>query len=431
MERFRYSAFAKFCGSLALLSVSACATAIEQVEVKQAIEVTDQTIVKPVAITKVVAKMRRGTEIGTAQGGVFCTTQGKIRWQSGGTVNFSSEELVDVFRDELEINGWPVSGSTDDLFAGYDLSGAELLIAAKISDINANVCMPMVGLGNLDKKGALRMDVDWQIYNPARKEIIGELETSGSYELKEAMPTGDYELMVGAFAVAVNNLLAAPEFRAIVERQDELISAQVDAEVAISNTFNRFSSTREATEYAQRATVTIRTASGHGSGFSIGDGSLILTNAHVVGDASNVTLVTSGGLEIPAVVTSIDKGRDVALLSIDGVRLPALHLKMIPADLTSEVYAIGSPFKEALQGSVTSGIVSAYRDYDGYRWLQSDTAINSGNSGGPLITAAGSVVGISTAGMSASGGNDGLNLFVPIAEAIEFLGLLIENADKS
>lgn len=406
-----------------MLGLSACATAIEQVEVQQAFEVTDQTIVKPVAITKVVAKMRRGTEIGTAQGGVFCASQGKIRWQSGGTVNFSSEELVDVFRQELEVNGWPVAGSTDDLFAGYDLSGAELLIAAKIADLDANVCMPMVGFGNFDKKGALRMDVEWQIFNPARREIIGELVTSGSYELKDSMPTGDYELMVGAFAVAVNNLLASADFRDIVKRQDELIAAQASSEVAIVNQFNRFSSTREATEYAQRSTVTIRTASGHGSGFAIGDGSLILTNAHVVGDAAQVTLVTNGGLEIPATVSTLDKGRDVALLSINGVRLPALHLKFGAADLTSDVYAIGSPVDENLQGSVTSGIVSSYRTYDGYRWLQSDTAINPGNSGGPLIDSTGSVVGISTAGISLGGGNDGLNLFVPTDEAAEFLGL--------
>ena len=81
----------------------ACATTVQQVEIKQAIEVADKSKVKPIAITKVAAKMRRGTVIGKIGKGLFCTPYQDLKWRSGSTVSLSSEDLVDVFRQELEL----------------------------------------------------------------------------------------------------------------------------------------------------------------------------------------------------------------------------------------------------------------------------------------------------------------------------------------
>ena len=92
------------------LLLTACGTIVQQVEVKAPIAVQDPMKVKPVAITKIVAKMRRGADIGVYEIGAFCVPDSRIRWKSGGKVNLSSEELVDVFRDELEANGWPDVG---------------------------------------------------------------------------------------------------------------------------------------------------------------------------------------------------------------------------------------------------------------------------------------------------------------------------------
>ncbi len=188
-------------------------TPVKQVEVKTPLQITDKAVVKPVAITKVVAKMRRGTEIGTLATGWLCLADNKVHWKSGGQVNLSSEELVDVFREELEANGWPVVGSTEDLFTGYDVSEAELLIAAKLSSIETNICYVNAGLGDwTNAKGEMSLDVEWQIYNPARKEIIGEVTTEGSAKLDKSKPDAAYELMNQSFAIAINNLLASPKF---------------------------------------------------------------------------------------------------------------------------------------------------------------------------------------------------------------------------
>lgn len=405
----------------------ACGSVVQQVEVKAPIAVQDPMDVKPVAITKIVAKMRRGADIGVYEIGAFCIPDSRIRWKSGGKVNLSSEELVDVFRDELEANGWPVVGSTDDLFSGYDMSGAEILIAGKISNLEASICYPLIGWGSLDSKGSMRMNVEWQIYNPARKEIIGTVNTSGSSVINSAMPEADYELMATSFGVAVNNLLASTDFRIMVERSS--LPAEPIAKSTkyiIKNPKGAAKSIAEALDKAKLSTVVVRTAVGHGSGFAVGSGQYILTNAHVVGEASNVTVVTSSQISIPAKVEVVDKGRDIALLSIEGLSLPPLSVSFSALGTVEEVYAIGAPLDEGLSGSITNGVFSARRTFEGYEWLQSDVSINPGNSGGPLLNSRGEVVGISTAGFQPAGSQVGLNLFIPIEDGLKFIGVEVE-----
>lgn len=425
---------------LAALMVAVCvftlpscsAKKIELVEAKTPIQVSDKAQIKPVAITKVVGKMRRGTVVGSLQIGWLCLENSKVHWKTGGKINLSSEELVDVFREELEQNGWPVVGSTEDLFTGYDVSEAELLIAAKISSLETNVCYLNAGFGDwYHAKGAMRITVDWQIYNPARKEIIGEISTDGSALHDELIADIEYQLLAESFALAINNLLASRDFIDLSKRSNQLADTpKFHSRQSIKNNLARHSSLEQALDNSTKSTVTIRTASNHGSGFAIGDGGLVLTNAHVVGNAKFVTLVVSGQIEVQGEVAKVDKGRDIALIKVQGARLPTLHIHTDPDMLKigDTVYAIGSPLTEDLAGSVTSGIMSAARIFEGYKWIQADVAINPGNSGGPLIDATGSVVGVSTAGYQPAGSQVGLNLFIPIMDAINYLGLVLERA---
>ncbi len=412
-----------------LIILVGCAPTVRQVEVKKAIEVTDKSKIKPIAITKVAAKIRRGTVIGTLNVGLACVPNIpnlKIKWRSSGTISLSSEELVDVFREELEANGWPVVGSTGDLFSGYDVSGAEVLVAAKITDIDCEMCAPWGGFGNWNLKGSMKMDVEWQVYSPARKTLIGTVQTQGSMNITETGDDTAYELLNGSFSIAANNLIASREFLTMVEKSSGLIQApDVYDNLVIDNKQNIFQTMQEAIGAAKKSTVTVRTASGHGSGFAIGDGSLILTNSHVVGEAKNVTLVTSGGISINGIVSNVSKERDVALIKIGSLRLQPLHVDIRIPESASEVFAIGSPLTEELSGTVTSGIVSGTRMMDGYQWIQCDASINPGNSGGPLLNNNGSVIGISTAGFQAAGSQVGLNLFIPIGEALNYTNLKV------
>ena len=157
---------------------------------------------------------------------------------------------------------------------------------------------------------------------------------------------------------------------------------------------------------------------GEGSGFIVSDDGYILTNAHVVGDADEITVRMTDRREYPAKLIGVDRRTDVAVIKIDAKNLPVVKLgdptKLRPGEW---VLAIGSPF--SFENSVTAGIVSAtgraMPGEDGLvPFIQTDVAVNPGNSGGPLFNLNGEVVGINSQIYSRSGGYMGLSFAIPI-----------------
>ncbi|WP_459617717.1 DegQ family serine endoprotease [Bordetella sp. 2513F-2] len=158
---------------------------------------------------------------------------------------------------------------------------------------------------------------------------------------------------------------------------------------------------------------------GVGSGFFISEDGYILTNTHVISDATDIYVTLTDGREFKAKVIGSDERTDVALIKIDAkgmTALPAGDPKQLKKG--QWVLAIGSPF--GLDSTVTSGIVSAIgRDTGEYLpFIQTDVAVNPGNSGGPLINLQGEVVGINSQIISRSGGFMGISLAIPIDEAM-------------
>jgi serine protease Do len=171
-----------------------------------------------------------------------------------------------------------------------------------------------------------------------------------------------------------------------------------------------------------------------GSGFVIDPDGYIMTNAHVVSGAQRVQIVLSadnadGTLAtalsnrtslIPARIVGLTTELDLALLKVDGTKLPALPLATYSNIRQGEtVFAFGSPI--GLRNSLTHGLVSAVArqvDPDSPQiYIQTDAPINPGNSGGPLVNIRGEVVGVNTFIMSQSGGNEGLGFAIPSATA--------------
>ena len=158
---------------------------------------------------------------------------------------------------------------------------------------------------------------------------------------------------------------------------------------------------------------------GIGSGFVVSADGYVLTNAHVVDGADEVYVTLTDKREFKAKVLGADARADVAVLKIDGGKLPYLIMgDPNKARVGEWVIAIGSPFN--LENTVTSGIISAKaRDTgDLLPLIQSDVAVNPGNSGGPLINMKGEVIGINSQIATLSGGYNGISFAIPIDEAM-------------
>jgi serine protease Do len=170
-----------------------------------------------------------------------------------------------------------------------------------------------------------------------------------------------------------------------------------------------------------------------GSGFIVSEDGHVLTNSHVVNEADRLTVKLSDGRSFQAETIGVDQRTDLAVIRIEGEKLPTLPLgDSSNLEVGEWVLAIGNPF--GLQSTVTAGIVSAvgrsdvgivaYEDF-----IQTDCAINPGNSGGPLLNLDGRVVGINTAILSRTGGNMGIGFAIPVNMAKRIMNQLIDKGE--
>ena len=169
---------------------------------------------------------------------------------------------------------------------------------------------------------------------------------------------------------------------------------------------------------------------GLGSGFIISADGIILTNAHVVAEASEITVKLTDRREFEAKVLGVDKRTDIAVLKIDAKNLPVVRIGHASELKVGEwVAAIGSPF--GFENTITSGIVSAKAralpDENYVPFIQTDVAVNPGNSGGPLFNMDGEVVGVNSQIFSRTGGFMGLSFAIPIDVAVQVKDDLIQN----
>ncbi|MEM1150174.1 MAG: Do family serine endopeptidase [Pseudomonadota bacterium] len=166
-----------------------------------------------------------------------------------------------------------------------------------------------------------------------------------------------------------------------------------------------------------------------GSGFIISADGLVITNNHVIENADEITCVFSDGREIRAELVGTDPETDVAVLQLQTAdAMPFVELAdSDAAEVGDWVMAIGNPF--GFGGSVSAGIISAQNRATGGRYddfIQTDAAINRGNSGGPLFNLAGQVVGVNTAIISPTGGSVGIGFAIPANMVKRISGQLIE-----
>lgn len=243
-----------------------------------------------------------------------------------------------------------------------------------------------------------------------------------------------------AVATAVPGLATATDFSGIVERYGPAvvnISVVGKAQQSPAFGFGNLDPNDPFSEFFKRFGPQLPqmprggpVMHGEGSGFIVSADGLILTNAHVVENAQEVTVKLTDRREFPAKVLGKDKQTDIAVIRIEAKDLPVVRLGDPSASRVGEpVLAIGSPF--GFENSATAGIISAKSralPEDTYvPFIQTDVAVNPGNSGGPLFNMRGEVIGINSQIYSRSGGYQGLSFAIPIDVAAHIEDQLVHH----
>ncbi|MCR8960395.1 DegQ family serine endoprotease [Variovorax sp. S2] len=211
--------------------------------------------------------------------------------------------------------------------------------------------------------------------------------------------------------ISVTGSVKEPDAEAAAEMQG------IDPDDPMFQFFRRFQG--QMGPRGQQRDVPVRS---QGSGFIVSPDGLIMTNAHVVKGAKEVTVKLTDRREYRAKVLGADAKTDIAVLKIDAKNLPTLALGNTKDLKVGEwVLAIGSPF--GFESTVTAGVVSAkgrsLPDDSYVPFIQTDVAVNPGNSGGPLLNTRGEVVGINSQIYSRSGGYQGVSFAIPIDVAVQ------------
>jgi len=235
----------------------------------------------------------------------------------------------------------------------------------------------------------------------------------------EGTPTG-YAALVERVAPSVVTVMVEEQRVSAGQRAADRVTASDNGYDAVGALIRRLLTGASGNPGADdRATAAL------GSGFVIRADGLIVTNRHVILGARTVKVRLADAREFPAKIVGSDAVTDIALLKISAGTLPALRLASAHAvSVGDAVIAIGDPF--GLGQSVSAGIISArartLEDDPYIDFLQTDAAINHGNSGGPLLTADGTVVGVTSAIFSPNGGSVGLGFAIPAETVAAVVG---------
>ena len=367
-----------------------------------------------------VMKLKRGDRVGKVRSGLLCLSPTEIHWNAGGTVPLAIEEFDETFRDQMKAAGYSLAGDPSNLFEDSSDDSAEYFVGGLIGHAEVDLCFPRAAFGSNESKGSATIDVEWQIYSTLERKVVGTLRTTG-IATNQKGNGGFWDILLTAFANSVQQLASNDRLRTALTGApiDRSIGQKPPADL-VPLAIRTSPVAPISVADAVASTVGVFAGGGEGSGFLISPDGYVLTNQHVVGGSKYVKLRWSDGSESLGEVIRSSQPRDVAIIKTDFRGHKPLRLRSQPVAISEDIYAIGSPTGSKFQSSVTKGIVSAMRVMGGFNYIQSDVGVTHGNSGGPIVDAKGQVVG-----MTVSGREDAkmLNFFIPIREALDFLGL--------
>ena len=406
--------------SIAIAALGSWPASVHAQEVEEAVKAGAASL----GLQRVVVDIGHGTPFVHVVSGRNCKIEGEaISW--GEDTEVDADAFKPLFDAVVKKAGYGVEGF-DNLFEPDQ--APDLLLAARIRDISAVFCE--------ERRGrywtGANIKVDWQVFSTSDQKIVEVLSTEGEYVEKDPSSDADgvYGTIVFAFGSSLEKALSEKAFLRAAARSEIAKEDAAKGTLASRQDIIKISGTHptapKTVGEAIGSVVAIIRADGHGSGFLVSDDGYILTNEHVVKGVKQVKVRWSDGFETVGEVVRTEARRDVALIKTDARRRAPLNLRLENVRTGEGLYAVGAPLDAKLQGTVTKGVASATRIVDGFAYVQSDVAVQPGNSGGPLMDEQSRVVGIAASMLQRNGASTNINMFIPVADALEFLRIKME-----
>jgi serine protease Do len=374
-----------------------------------------------IEIAKIRSRILPGVLIGAHYDGLLKIRQ--HRYVATGRLDDQLETSVrDLLEDELSQAGFEVMQSRPQSVFEELIEASEpgrFLVGGTITQAHLNSYSSFLGESTHDER-----KIRWELFDRDLNKVVYRQESDGSAKAEGIdNPAATYEAIRASF----RHLLDEPDFITLLNRpapQEIPVPANPYKIEAIA-TLSSPPTLEQLVGRTIPSIVQIRTSGGRGSGFLLDSSGLIVTNQHVVGSAFSVKVHLYDGTILNGRVLRRDAVSDAALVKLDSnisnlSGLPICHTDVVRVG--QSVVAIGNPL--SLSNTVTQGIVSGFRRNPSRSLIQTDTAVNPGNSGGPLLNREGTVIGIVTEKI-VSEGVEGLGFALPIGEVLRRLNISI------
>jgi serine protease Do len=371
---------------------------------------------KVMGLASLIMEIPAGTSVGELSGGIYgrCDRSRPLTVASPGS-KVELPPFREAFEHVMADAGVPVE-ETVSRFDGQELRKADLQLSASIKEMTLNLCFGELDVSKTRAKGQASMKIEWSVFSPLERKVLMTFNTTGKSPDEVKTEIGEDGVTSVAFRSALINLMAVPEFTDLIVNGSKSAANRGSAGVTATSFKQPPAATGQIAanlNSIRKGIVTVFGNLGEGTGFAIGNGRQIVTAAHVVSGGRFVKLTTSAGDNYYGEVIQKDLRRDLALVKIEQGTLQPMHVRLEEPAQGEEVYAIGSPFGQQLEFSLTRGVLSGTRIFEGQKYLQSDVTVAPGSSGGPLMDMHGNVIGVTAGGISISGAPVGLNFFIP------------------
>ncbi|MBW2723463.1 MAG: trypsin-like peptidase domain-containing protein [Deltaproteobacteria bacterium] len=408
-------------GIVAILLMSGCALPKKPIPVPlppkpDAIIIEGGT--SPVYFEKIVFRIPSGSRIGA----VYSADRWKHElFEITYNYKFSETEEYNIeISDRLSELGYDAIDPTEGVFHNSEMKTRFRLVGV-VSNLDIRTYKQLHAQSLTTKSQQVTLDMELRVYDARMKSVIYRSSYSGIARQEgrnaNALPPAIMSAMEGA--------LADPMFASSITSDHDAVSTKV-ATISIPDCERSAVALPMDIPTVSNAVVSVRLGSHGGSGVIISPAGHVLTAGHVVESGRTPMVTLANGLELEATVEALYKFSDVALLKIPGSNHQCVELMSAERiELGSEIYAMGSPLADELSGTVTRGIISGHPTIEGRELIQTDAAVNSGNSGGPIFNQRAQVAGIVTSKMFGFG-VEGVAFAVPPETIREKLGLISE-----